>query len=137
MVAIEHSDAGSGHVCEQPASFVDLVRRLDELAAEFEPVCRIPYAVDLVRETEGRLAVGMSNDGWMISYFPPDDAAPLNSLGDRDASGSISFFFGDHTPVSRKYLIPRTDALRVLREWWDSGTVTSSIEWTEDNFLGD
>jgi hypothetical protein len=135
-VKIEHSDAGAGHRTEQPTSLVGLIQRLDELAAHYEPICGIAYAVDLTREG-GRLAVGMSHEGWMLSFFPANDGTPLNSVGDRAAAGSVSFFFGDHTPMSRKYLIPRSLAMQALADWWERGVPSPAVAWTEESFFLD
>jgi hypothetical protein len=44
------------------------------------------------------------------------------------------FYLGVHTRVSRKYLIKKNCALRVMNTWWEKGEVSNAIEWTQEIF---
>ena len=94
----------------------------------------MPYAVDLVREGEGRLSIGLGNNEWMLFYYSEDGEVVLNSLGNEEAEGTVLFYFGDHTELSRKYLIPSSDALEVVRTWFEDGILSNAIKWTEEIF---
>lgn len=133
MVVIEHSDAGRGLLVERPRDATELLDRLAFLAAKYRPICGIPYAVDLVRE-EGRLAVGMADDSWVLSFFPADGGSARNSLGNPAATGGTAFYFGDHTEMSNKYLIPRALAIDAVRQWCADGSLSAAVVWTEFNF---
>jgi hypothetical protein len=56
----------------------------------------------------------------------------MNSLGDKDAEGMVVFYFGDHTELSRKYLIPAADALEVIKVWFEEGVLSDGIKWTAE-----
>lgn len=131
---LRHSDAGQGNVEEHPATFDALISRLAELSRQYEAIVRMPYAVDLVREGVGVLSVGLGTDEWMLSIFDAEGEMIKNSLGDRAAIGETSFYFGDHTLISRKYLVPKDAALEVVRLWWEKGEISSAIQWTDEIF---
>jgi Immunity protein Imm1 len=134
-VHLIHSDAGRGDVEEAVTDFPSLLQALESLSARYEPVVHIPYAVDLVSDGAGRLSVGMGPEGWMLTYQPEDpDGLAANAVGDRSATGNTSFFFGDHTLVSRKYLVPKPRALHALREWWEFGRLDPALEWSNEIF---
>jgi hypothetical protein len=70
----------------------------------------------------------------MLSFQPAHEGVWMASLGDIEASGETMFYFGDHTSVSRKYLVPRDAALEVVRIWWEKGVLARSIQWTTEIF---
>jgi len=131
-----------GKFQERPPSFEALLGRLDELREQYGPRLGIPYSVDLLR-TEGavpddpttveRLSVGLGDDdGWMLFWFPAEDAqAPLSAVGDESAEGSVVFWFGDWSLLSRKYLVPRSAALEAIRAWFEEGVLSDVVAWTD------
>src|SRR5436305_11260010 len=77
-----HCNAGRGDVVLHPKDEDDLLRKMDTLAKKYQPIVRMNYSADVVREGEGRLVAGMGHRQWMLSYFPEDDRPVKNSLGD-------------------------------------------------------
>ena len=132
-----HSDAGLGEAQLHVETFDSLVAAMDALARRYEPVCGVPYGVDIVRPAEGRLLVGMGADGWLVTFVPDSDdeaSVSVTAVGDRAACGEATFYFGDQTLVSRKYLLPRSLALDVVREWWERGELSRHVPWTSELF---
>lgn len=133
LIVLRHSKGGAGESEELVSDIQALVQRLDDLSREYEPIVRIAYAVDVVGE-RGTMMVGMGQEGWMLSFAPKDDGEVQNSLGDATADGQAAFFFGDHTLVSRKYLIARDDALNALEHWCSTGRLNAGVRWTSALF---
>lgn len=127
-----YGDLGAGEITETPASFSELQQRLLTIRDQYRAVLNIPYAVDLVREGTGRLSVGLGDDEWMLFFYSEDGDVVLNSLGNDAAEGTVVFYFGDHTELSRKYLIPFQDALDVIKVWFEEGVLSDIIKWTEE-----
>jgi Immunity protein Imm1 len=124
-----HSRAGVGEATIHPHSYEEMVSTMEALARKYEPICGIPYSVDVVGPT-GRLSVGLGSEQWMLTASL-NDGTVMNSLGDESAEGETSFYFGDHTLLSRKYLVPRELALKAVREWWEHGSLSPCILWTD------
>lgn len=130
-VLLVYGDVGKGEFTENPTSFVELKERLEDIKNEYNRLLGIPYSVDLVREGKGRLSVGLGDAEWMIFYYSEDGETVLNSLGDENLEGTVMFYFGDQTELSKKYLIPVVDAIEVIRAWFEKGEISNSIKWTE------
>jgi len=67
----------------------------------------------------------------MLFYYSEDGEMVLNSLGDEDVEGTVLFYFGDRTELSKKYLVPEENALEVIRVWFEQGELSDAIKWTE------
>jgi hypothetical protein len=129
-----YGDLGQGEITEKPSSFSNLKNRLEQIQKEYNHRLNMPYGVDLVREGKGRLSIGLGENEWMLFYYSEDGEVILNSLGDQEAEGTVLFYFGDHTELSRKYLIPSSDAWKVVRTWFEKGVLSDAIKWTEEIF---
>lgn len=133
-IDLVYGDLGQGEIIEKPSSFNELKQRLEQIRNEYNSLLKMPYGVDLVREGIGRMSVGLGFDEWIIFYYSDDGEIVLNSLGNEDADGTVLFYFGDHTEVSKKYLIPEKDALEVLGKWFEEGILSDVIKWTNEIF---
>jgi hypothetical protein len=135
-LVLEYVDVGRRLVREQPSSFSELLRRLEAIQIEYSVVHGMPFGVDLVRERVGRLVVGLSNGQWLLMFHPADaEAEPtIYSLGDVEAEGTVRFYLGDASLMSRKYLVPQSDSLRVLRAWFEEGVLGDGVNWTDRIF---
>jgi hypothetical protein len=133
-VILRYGDVGRGTSEERPKSVADLLRRLEEIGNEYRARLGMPYSVDLVRKGIGRLSVGLGNGEWIICYFPEGDEEPLYSFGDASQLGTVVFYFGADTRMSKKYLVPRSDAIDVVRQWYEHGTLSAAICWTDEVF---
>lgn len=71
-VILTYGDAGDGDHSETPSNFPTLMERMFTIGAHYRPQLGVPYPVDLVREGEGRLSVGIGDDQWMLFYHPQD-----------------------------------------------------------------
>ena len=84
-------------------------------------------------EGKGRLSVGLGDDEWML-FYTSEDREVLNSVGNRHADGSVVYFFGDHTLLSRKYFVPKDKALSVIETWFHTGELNRAVNWTTELF---
>jgi len=131
-VVLEFANPNRCVIQERPASFSELLDRLTAIGFEYGALHGMPFAVDIVRLDLGRLCVGVGNGQWMLMFHPADeDNEPtLYSLGDVTEAGMVPFYFGDVSLMSRKYLVAKSDALRVLQGWFEDGELTDAIKWT-------
>jgi hypothetical protein len=130
---LQYGDAGAGVSTERPKSFDELKQRLSQLGNEYRTKLDIPYSVDLVIEGRGRLSIGLGDGEWML-FYTSEDGDMLSSVGDRNADGSVIFFFGDHTLLSRRYLVSKDQALSVIETWFEKGEISHAIDWTRELF---
>jgi hypothetical protein len=130
---LRYGDVGQGLTEERFTSFETLMNRLEEIRVKYTSLLGMPYAVDLIREPTGRLSVGIGDHEWILCFFPAE-GSPLYSLGDESAEGRVLFYFGDHTRMSRRYLIPRSDAVDAIKEWFNSGLLSDAVNWTDEVF---
>jgi hypothetical protein len=128
---------------ETYSDFAELRHRMEELREKYTARIGMTFSVDLMKDngklredpsTAERLSVGMGNGEWIVFYFPGQvgDRPELISLGDGAAEGTVDFFFGDSTELSRKYLVPRAKAWEVIRAWCEHGVLSDAIEWMEE-----
>jgi Immunity protein Imm1 len=129
-VLLRYGDVGRGEFEERPATFAELERRLEEIRNEYNRLLKMPYSVDLIRGGIGILSVGLGDGYWILAYHPEAEEQSLTSLGDESADGDVLFFFGDHTLLSRKYLVPRESALSAVRTWFEEGKIGQDVRWT-------
>jgi hypothetical protein len=57
----------------------------------------------------------------------------LVTLGDPAAEGELAFYLHEehHTEIPRRYLISTSEALRIVREFFETGARSTSVEWEE------
>jgi len=137
---------GARSVDERPLTFSALVQRLNEIRDRYSPMAGCPFSVDLVKDNGSlstapeyaeRLSIGLGNGEWMIVYNPGLDQGPfLYSLGDEHLEGTVPFFYGQWSELSRKYLIPKDDALEAVRVWFEEGVLSDAIRWTTKIYSG-
>ncbi len=144
-VVLTYGGTSKGDFEEPVESFEVLARRLDEIALEYRSLLGIPFSVDLIRDNGmlrkdpsqcERLSVGLGNGLWVLFYLPVDEekGSAKNSLGDPNAKGSVTFFFGDHTLISRKHLVPKQQAVEAIRQWLETGRIDGGMRWTSETF---
>jgi hypothetical protein len=134
-VVLEYVDRTRELIQEHPASFTELLGRLESIRSEYSALHGMPFGVDLVREL-GRLVVGLGDGEWLLMYHPADeDTEPtVYSLGNMQAEGTVPFYLGDASLMSRKYTVSRSDALRVLQTWFEDGILSDAVKWTDKIF---
>ncbi len=132
-VVLEYPDKRGRLTHEYPSSITELLDRLECIRTEYGALCGMPFGVDLVRDGEGTLVVGLGDDEWLFMFHPVDEnnEPTTYSLGNEYAEGSASFYLGDAGLMSRKYLIARSDALKVLKSWFETGELGDAVKWTD------
>lgn len=137
-VKLEYVDRARQLIREHPASFAALLERLECVRTEYCALHEMPFGVDIVRDGVGRLVcgLGMGNRDWFLMFHPADEETDpvLYSLGDTEKEGMVRYHLGEAGGVSRKYLVARSDALRVLQSWFENGTLSNAVNWTDKIF---
>lgn len=135
-VMLEYVDSERRLIQEHPSSFSQLLERLEAIRVEYGTIHGMPFAVDLVRNGVGRMVVGLGDGEWLLMFHPEEENTQptVYSVGNIQAEGTASFYLGDASLMSRKYLIARSDALRVLQTWFDDGDLGDAVNWTDKIF---
>ena len=132
-VRLEYCIDGYNEKTEKVDSFESLIVRLNEIKNEAATDIKVIFSVDIVNDDMGRLSIGL-NDKSIVTYTSADYEETLTSLGDELAEGKTTYYFGDHSLMSNKYIISYKDALNVLETWITTGTLSREIKWTNELF---
>lgn len=92
-----------------------------------------PIGIGLEWDEENFLSVGLGNNGWVLIQTIGEDEQ-LCSLGDSSLEGTVAFYLPQWTEVPKKMLIPKEKAWEVVKYWFETGKLSSLINWTEQNY---
>ena len=69
-------------------------------------------------------------------FVPADEEVDpvLYSLGNPEIEGSVRFFVGNASLISRKYLVPRDRAIASIRFWFEKNELGEEVKWTSAIF---
>ncbi len=109
---------------------VSLRKQLQTIIKETADIFTAPFSVDVVINDIGRMSVGL-DENTVLCYKSADLETQLTALGDLSAEGNVTFYFGDYSVMSRKYLIPYELALDVLEHWTETGELSGKVIWTD------
>lgn len=112
------------------APVVSLREQFQSIKTETADIFTSPFAVDVVIDEIGRMSIGLDEDT-VLCYKSADLETQLTALGDLTAEGNVTFYFGDYSVMSRKYLIPYELALDVLEHWTETGELSGKVIWTD------
>ena len=111
---------------------VGLLReQLQRIKEETSGIFGAPFSVDVVIEETGIMSIGLAEET-VLCYKSADLETQLTSLGDPLSEGDTSFYFGDYSLISNKYLIPYETALEILEYWINTGKLSDKAVWTEE-----
>ena len=108
---------------------VDLHSQLDEIKQEVQNIFSAPFGVDIVAPGLGMISIGLTEQT-VLCFKSEDLDEQLTAVGDDNAQGESTFYFGDYSVMSNKYLIPYDLGVDVINEWIKDGKLPSKIEWT-------
>lgn len=111
-------------------SVVSLREQLQSIKNETADIFTAPFAVDAVIDEIGRISIGL-DENTVLCYKSADMETQLTALGNLSAEGNATFYFGDYSVMSRKYLIPYQLALDVLEHWTETGELSGKVIWTD------
>ncbi|MCL2059328.1 MAG: hypothetical protein FWH01_09785 [Oscillospiraceae bacterium] len=114
-------------------SFIDLKSQLLKIKEDTAEMFSAPFSVDVQVEAIGFMSIGLADDT-ILCYKSWDLENQLTSVRDLSANGNISFYFGDYTLMSKKYLISYDLALDVLNDWILTGELNDKVLWTAQLF---
>lgn len=109
---------------------VSLREQLQTIKNETADIFTAPFAVDVVINEIGRMSVGL-DENTVLCYKSADMETQLTALGDPNAEGNVTFYFGDYSVMSKKYLIPYELALDILEHWTENGELSGKVVWTD------
>lgn len=115
---------------------VQLREQLQSIKEEASGIFSSPFSADVVIEEIGRMSIGLAEDT-VLCYSSSDLEIQLTALGDMSAEGSTTFYFGDYSLISNKYLIPYELAFEVLNDWISTETLSDKVIWTDELYVGD
>lgn len=105
-----------------------LVETLEKLA---QNQMRLPVGVELENLSKDSLTVGLVGDKWLLIY---DDASRSNmrySMGNAKKQGSVEIFFDQCDSIPTRYLITKSVALEIIREWYTTGELSAIVKWED------
>jgi len=114
---------------EEITSFIELKKQLETIREKSSNVYSSPVSADIVIEDVGRICIGL-NDPSIITYVSADLERQMSAVGDRSVAGEVTFYCGDYSLMSRKYLLPYALALDVVKYFLESGKLSGEVEWT-------
>ena len=120
---------------EEISDSAHLERRLGEVRDHFGSRLDHAIGVDLTDEDRS-LSVGLGEEFWALiqSTNDYDEFEQWCSLGDGDAEGSVVYYMPQWTDIPRKWLVPRSLGLEAVKEWYETGKLSSAIEWTDESY---
>jgi hypothetical protein len=131
-IRFEYDDARLGVRQETHDSVDEILPRLRAICAEFSLRVNMPFGVDLVATNGDRMSVALGSDTAVVSRFRDETAETVTAVGDPSAVGRTLFYFGDHTLIPNKFVIPLDLALQIVLEWCELGTLSSMTQWTSE-----
>lgn len=110
---------------------VDSLReQLQRITNETSGIFSSPFSVDVVIKEIGIIGVGLAPNT-VLCYKSSDLQTQLTALGDINSEGNTSFYFGDYSLISNKYLIPYDLALDIINDWIKTGILSDRVIWTD------
>ena len=129
-IRIVYDDLRFGEIEETDDSVDHIVSRLESIGREFSPRVRMPFGIDLVATNGDRLSVAIGLGGAVVSHYNDKTVETVIAVGNPAAVGNTLFYFGDHTLIPNKFLLPVDLALHVVREWCERNTLSSLAQWS-------
>ena len=108
----------------------DLRGQLQGIKEQTANIFGCPFAVDIVIDGAGIMSIGLA-ENTVLCFKSADLETQLTALGDPLAEGTTVFYFGDHTLMSDKYLIPYETALKAVEYWLTTGSLSPGVNWTD------
>jgi|SRR6516225_8074185 hypothetical protein len=115
-------------IIEEFQSPSEVLSRLKLLCTCDEPEEAEGTSFFLIDESENRMQVGCSGEGWVVMFFPRSGAARI-AVGNDTAQGNKIFLLPEWTPVPRKHLLTIEVAENVVKEWMLNGSLSSEVSW--------
>ncbi len=129
-ITILYDDLQSGEKQETVSTPEELKSRLKAIGDDYSTRVRMPFGVDLVTDGGDRLSIALGQEHAVVSHFDAENIETVTAVGNSHAAGSTPFYFGDHTLIPNRFLIPVDIAWRIVDEWCDRGTLSSLLTWT-------
>ena len=111
--------------------------QLDELLDRLSATAQSEFPISVrlqAHDCEADILLGLPE-----SFVYLNEVSPMRyyiTLGARYVDGVVSFHLlgQHHTEFERRHLIPTATARRVLREFFDTGLRSTSVDWEEGSY---
>jgi hypothetical protein len=121
----------------EPPAEVRTGEQLDQLLDGLTATARSEFPISVRLQAHDRevdILLGLPE-----SFVYLNEVSPTRyyiTVGDSYVDGVVSFHLlgQHHTEFERRHLIPAATARRVLREFFDSGHRSASVEWEEGSY---
>ena len=118
-----------------PPILIHSVRELDDLLNGIESLVRTDHPVIVLvdRGELGCMDIRLGLDVSALHHVQKDQMPPyMVTVGDQSAQGEIDFYyFGDHTPLPRRWAIANSDARAGITWWLEHGSLAPFLTWEE------
>lgn len=111
----------------------NLEQQLDDIREETKDIFTSSFGVDIVIDGIGRISIGIAQKT-IVCYKSDDFDIQLTAVGDINIGGETSFYFGDYSLMSNKYLIPYELGLKIIKNWISTGELLDEVKWTNEVF---
>jgi Immunity protein Imm1 len=114
-------------VCDADA----LVARLNQIAAQCEPDAPVIVSI-YAHGYEATVGLGLQ-ESFVHIELESGEPPYLITVGDTSAEGEVAFYLhgAHHTEIPRRNLISVAEALRILREFLETGARCERVRWEE------
>jgi hypothetical protein len=118
----------------EPAAAVLTGEQLDQLIDRIAAGARSDFPISVRLQVHGcevDILLGLPESFVYVNEVTP--RREFITVGDLYIDGGVSFYLlgQHHTEFERRHLIPVATARRVLREFFDTGRRSASVEWEE------
>jgi hypothetical protein len=136
MPARDNGCVYSTHHTARADSLEELFQLLQRVESEAWRNWVINTSVCLDNPSGECLYVGLAGDRWTFFFLRMPEVGDgelfIRSVGDPSAEGSTQVIVEMKEDVPNSSFVPREVGMRVVREWWDSKTLSNSIGWREE-----
>jgi len=121
----------------EPPVEVQTLEQLDQLLDQITATCQPDFPISVTLGAHGfqaHILLGLPE-----SFIYLDEVSPTRyfiTVGDSHTGGLVGFhLFGQHhTEFERRHLIPTATARGALREFFDTGQRSTSVDWEEGSY---
>jgi Immunity protein Imm1 len=117
----------------EPPATIRTCLELDGALHKAELRCAVGRPIIVSLYTRGfhlEIGLGLPRSFVSIQRCEPQLGQRVITVGDgMSDSGAVFFLGGDHTEVSRRNLLPASDARRIFREFFNTGVASTSCYW--------
>jgi hypothetical protein len=119
-------------ISEDVSSADRVIDRLDELERRFWKGPQLCVAPTIELSSGDTMQVGLAGSHWLLIHSRAGSKKCSWAVSDTQMDGTIWVHFPADTEVSRQQLVPKPQAQRAIREWFEAGRLGGGLHWMHD-----